>query len=84
MRSRKRHPCEGNPLFGVPSKGQPFFARMAIDEKQITRAQLRRAKQPRKRADQMALDGALQVAGSIPLVGTLFDQELPSFLGYSV
>src|SRR5260370_806069 len=83
MRSGKRHMVEGGPLFRVPSKGQPFFARMPIDEKRITRAQLGRTEQPRERADQITLDGAFEVARSIPLVGALFEQEIPSFLGDS-
>lgn len=53
---------------------------MAIDEKRITRAQLRRSDQSCERADQMALDGALQVARPIPLIGALSEEELPSFL----
>src|SRR5713226_10786909 len=83
VRRCKRHLSKGGPLFRVPLKGQPFFARMPIDEKQITGPQLRRSQQPCERADQMTLDRALQVARSIPLVGTLFEQELSSFLCYS-
>jgi hypothetical protein len=54
-----------------------------IDGKHITRVQLRRGKQPRNRADEIALDCALQMARSISLVGTFFEQEIPSFARYS-
>src|SRR5690348_7939545 len=56
---------------------------MTINEQHITRGHLRRGQQPRKRANEIALDGALQVARSVPLIGPLFEQELSSFCRYS-
>ena len=44
---------------------------MPIDQKDIPRAHLRGGQQLRHRADYIALDGALQVACSISLVGAL-------------
>jgi hypothetical protein len=55
---------------------------MPIDQKDIPGAHLRGGEQPRHRADYIALDGALQVACSISLVGALLQQELPSFVRY--
>jgi len=52
------------------------FGRMPIDEKEITRPQLLGTEQPRKRADEISLDGALQVARSVSLIGALFEQKL--------
>src|SRR5271165_2582848 len=75
---RMRHLCIGRALFRVPYKGQLLFAWMPIDQKNIPRAHLRGGEQPRNRADYVALDGALQVACSISLVGALLQQELPS------
>src|SRR6266566_302219 len=77
-----RQLCIGRALFRVPYKGQLLFARMPIDQKDIPRAHLRGSEQPRNRADYIALDGALQVACSVSLVGALFQQELPSFVRY--
>src|SRR3974377_34307 len=72
----------GRALFRVPYKGQLFFAWMPIDQKDIPRAYLRGGEHPRNRADYIPLDGALQVACSISLVGALVQQELPSFVRY--
>lgn len=69
-------------MFRVPYKGQLLFASMPIDQKDISRAHLRGGEQPRNRADYVPLDGALQVACSISLVGALLQQELPSFVRY--
>jgi len=44
---------------------------MPIDQKHIPREHLRGSEQPRNWADYIALDGALQVACSISLVGAL-------------
>src|ERR1700756_1751123 len=56
---------------------------MTINQKHITRAHLCRGQQPRKWADKIALDGTFQVARSVPLIGPLFEQELPPFGRYS-
>jgi hypothetical protein len=56
---------------------------MPIDQKHITWAHLRRGQKPRKRGDYIALNGTLQVARSIPLIGPFLQQELTSFSRYS-
>ena len=47
---------------------------MPIDEKEITSPQLLGTEQPRKRADEISLNGALQVARSVSLIAALFKQ----------
>ncbi len=70
-------------MFLVPYKRQPFFAGIPVDEKHITWPHLHRGQQPRNRADQIAFDGAVQVAGTVSLIGALFEQELSSLVRYS-
>jgi hypothetical protein len=70
-------------LFRILQECQPFIPWMTINEKHIARAHLCRGQQPGKWADKIALDGAFQVARSVPLIGPLFEQELPSFSRYS-
>src|SRR6266853_4737553 len=52
---------------------------MPIDEQYIALMQLPCGQQPGECADDIPLDGALQVAGSIPLVGALRQEELSAF-----
>src|SRR5690349_12059047 len=52
---------------------------MPIDEQHIALVYLPCGEQPGEGADHIALDGALQVAGSIPVVGSLLQEELPTF-----
>src|SRR6266446_6361726 len=70
-------------LFRILQECQPFIPPMTINEKHITRAHLGRGQQPGKWADEIALDGAFQVARSVPLIGPFFEQELSSFSRYS-
>src|SRR5712691_6299877 len=52
---------------------------MPIDEQYVALMQLPCGQQSGECADDIALDGALQVAGSIPMVGSLLQEELSAF-----
>ena len=54
-------------LLLILEESETSFGRMPIDEKEITRPQLLGTEQPRKRADEISLNGALQVARSVSL-----------------
>src|SRR5215475_5294130 len=69
----------GRPGFLVSQENKPLFTKIVIDNQRITLMHLCSRQQPGNWVHQITLNGALQVAGSIALVGSLFQEELPAF-----
>src|SRR5260370_34856728 len=73
----------GRELSRVAYKKQTFFTGMPIDDEHITLMHLCSGHQSGNWVNDKPLDGSLQVARSIPLIGSFLQQELSAFLGDS-
>src|SRR5258708_5072756 len=73
----------GRELSRVAYKKQTFFAGMPIDDEHITLMHLCSGHQSGNWVNDKPLDGSLQVARAVPLIGSFLQQELSAFLGDS-
>jgi hypothetical protein len=81
--SREKHLVIEGPLDRVLQENQFCVAGMPLDQQHITLVYLCGGQQPGKWVHYMALDSTLQMARSIPAVGTLLQKELPRFGRYT-